>query len=106
MDADRAAAVQTGPNPAFLFQKRLHTLFTDHTEILQRGLPQRILGSVPILLLHNVVTRIIRAFVTIGITVVPPFFAEDNSAAVGAEIRLVLIRPIASRTGIVLNLRP
>ena len=96
-----ASAARTRPLLLLIFQKSIHPFIPNHPQILKRRFPVRILRCISDLLLHDVVTRIVRAFVTVCISVLSALSAENDAAVFRAELRLIVIRSVAPLTWVV-----
>ncbi len=101
VNIDGTAALLTGPSFTFLLQELFHPHLPDHSEILQGGFFQGIPGSIPVFFLHNVLTGIIRAFVTESVSVFLTLPAKDDPTLTDTEFKLVVIRTVAARAGVI-----
>lgn len=86
-----------------MLKKSIHPFSPDHLQVLQGGFTMRILRGVSVLLFHDMLTGIIRTFITIFIPIVYPLPAENDLAVHSTKVRLMIIRPIAALTRIILN---
>ena len=86
-----------------MLQVSIHPAFPNHPQILQRGFPMRILRSVAVFLLHDILAGIIRTFVAVFIAIFSPLPTEDYATMHRTKLRLVIIRSIAPLTRIILN---
>ena len=59
-----------------------------------------ILGCIAVLLLHHIFAGIVWTLIAVRIPILPAFLTQDNAAVIGAEFRLVIVRPIAALAGI------
>lgn len=99
----RFSTVRAGPLLSLMLKESIHTFFSDHSQILKWRLPVWVLRCIPAFLLHDILTGKIRTFIAVLISVFPPLPAENNPTVFRAELRLMIIRPVAALTGIILN---
>ena len=86
-----------------MLKKSIHSFFPDHLQVLKRGFPVRILRGVSVLLFHDIFTGIIRTFITVFIPILYPFPAKNDFAELSTKLRLMIVRPIAALTRIIVN---
>ncbi len=63
----------------------------------------RILRSVSVLFLQHIFAGIIWTLIAVCIPILPALLAQDDSAVLGTEFRLMIVRSIATLTGITCN---
>ena len=86
-----------------MLKKSMHPFSPDHLQVLQGRFPVRILRGIAVLLFHNMLTGIVRTFITIFIPIVYPLPAENDLAVLSTKVRLMIVRTIAALTRIILN---
>ncbi len=105
MNADGTAAFTAAPLIALVSEEHFHSLFTDIPYVLKRRVAEWVLGCIAVFLFHYICAGEIRTLVAETVSILPAFPAQDDAAAIGAEFRLVLVRTVAARAGLVLAQR-